>query len=400
MRKLTKIAAWAAGVVVVLAVAAYVFYQTQKPHHTASGTPAPIASSGDRLLDGIRRGIEFLKVRQEPDGEFSAGMLDPRPAFTAMAICAIAASPDRFDEETPFVAKAVQAILSHQEEDGGIYRRGLGLGNYCTSVSIMALEAMHNPAHGPAIERARDYVLKCQRENGGMGYGSSGRSDLSNTQTSLEALRAAGLPEESEAFKRAAAFVTQCQNNSETNPASWAAEDGGFVYRPGETRAGTTRTPDGQVRYESYGLMSYAGLVAFLWAGVDRKDPRVQSAYRWVKNNWTLDENCRLKDAGLFYYYLTMAKALRAYGERRIQTADGAVHDWPVELSERILALQQADGSWANANPRWMEDDRVLVTAFMIRALSICREAIREGGEPKTKEAPPGASGLDRTHGS
>ena len=387
MRKLVKVLAWAAGVLVVLVVAAYVFYQTQKPHHTASGTPEPIAVSGDRVLDGIRRGIGFLKARQEPDGEFSAGLLDPRPAFTAMAIHAIANSPDRLDEKTPFVAKAVEAILSHQQEDGGIYRRGLGLGNYCTCVSIMALEAMHNPAHDTAIQRARDYVLKCQRENGGMGYGSSGRPDLGNTESALEALRAAGLPEDSEAFKRAAAFVAQCQNNSETNSARWAGDDGGFIYRPGESRCGTTRTPDGQIRYLSYGLMSYAGLVSFLWAGVDRKDPRVQSAYRWVKENWTLDENCRLKDAGLYYYYLTMAKALHAYGERRIQTSDGVVHDWPVELSERILSLQGADGSWVNANARWMEDDRVLVTSFMVRALSVCREVVQQGGEAKPKEA-------------
>ena len=144
MRRLKKIALGAVAVLVVLVVAAVVFYQTQKPHHTVSGMPKPVEPSGDRILDGIRRGIEFLKVHQEPDGEFSAGILDPKPAFTCMVVEALTRSPDKYDAKSPHVAKAVKAILSHQQEDGGIYTKGIGLGNYCTSVAVMALSV---PTH-------------------------------------------------------------------------------------------------------------------------------------------------------------------------------------------------------------------------------------------------------------
>ena len=37
--------------------------------------------------------------------------------------------------------------------------------------------------------------------------------------------------------------------------------------------------------------MSYAGLQSFLYLKVARDDPRVVSAYKWVKNNFTLEEN-------------------------------------------------------------------------------------------------------------
>jgi squalene-hopene/tetraprenyl-beta-curcumene cyclase len=377
MGKLKKMAIALAGIIVFLALAGYVFVKTQMTHHKATGTPAAIEPSGDRILDAIRRGIEFLKVHQEPDGEFSAGMLDPKPAFTALVVDAIVHGPDRLNEETPFIARAVKAIISHQKENGGIYTPGLGLDNYSTSASIMALTGLKNPEHEQVIRRARDFVLGVQHTSGGMGYGSGGEADMSNTAMSLEALHEAGVPEDSDAFKRVAAFISRCQNSSESNPEVWAADDGGFIYRPGQSKAGTRTTADGKTEYISYGLMSYAGLVSFLWAKVDRGEERVKSAFRWVRENWTLEENKNIGNQGLYYYYLTMAKALSTYGVRTIETTDGKKHDWPVELSGKILSLQKKNGSWANENGRWYEDDPVLVTAYMIRALTICHEQLR-----------------------
>ena len=46
----------------------------------------------------------------------------------------------------------------------------------------------------------------------------------------LDALRDVGVPPEDETFQRAVAFITRAQNRSESNPASWAGDDGGFVY--------------------------------------------------------------------------------------------------------------------------------------------------------------------------
>jgi len=375
-RWLRWVSASGLGLLAVLAIGGYIFVSTQMTHHTMTAPPAPITPSGDPVLDSIRRGIEYLKVHQEPDGEFSAGMLDPKPAFTAMVVDALARSPDRYDESHPFMKKAVDAILSHQKDYGGIY--SLGFGNYVTSVSVMALNRMDNPDHKDALIRAREYIQSCQRDSGGMGYGPSSRPDLSNTALALEALNELGLPKEDETFKRAISFITRCQNDNEQNDEEWATADGGFIYHPGNSPAGEYEQ-DGKKRFTSYGLMTYAGLVSFLWAGVDRDDPRVQSAFRWVSENWTLEENKNCGDSGLYYYYLTMAKALQAYGQRIIKTTDGQEHDWPVELAEKVMSLQREDGSWVSTKRRYLETDSILVTSYMVRTLSICHEVIGAG---------------------
>ena len=63
-------------------------------------------------------------------------------------------------------------------------------------------------------------------------------------------------------------------------------------------------------------FLCYIVLISLLFAGVDKQDPRVQSAYDWILANYTLDENPGAKDrSGLYYYYTVFAKAMAAYDE-------------------------------------------------------------------------------------
>src|SRR5581483_5486117 len=276
----------------------------------------------------------------EEDGEFSAGLLDPKPAYTALVCDAAARSPERVRAAThPWFAKALAAIVRHQQPDGGIYTPGLQLDGYCTAISLMALRHAEDPSFAVATEKARAYVASCQvgpdggLMAGGFGYSKgASKADLSNTAVALEALRAAGVPESDPAYKNAVKFLDAVHNDSETNPAPWATTDGGSIYRPGESKAGSYTDEKGVVRYRSYGLMSYASLLSFLTAYVDRNDARVKSSMKWVRSNWDLENNRNLGSKGLYYYYLVMAKALAAYGERTIATDDGVKHDWPQDL--------------------------------------------------------------------
>ncbi len=396
-RILKRVLKTLAVLVVVLGAVGGYLYATQRTHHSAATkAPAPVAASNDPMLDAIRRGCEYLKVHQEGDHEFSAGLLDPKPAVTALVVDAIANSPDgsRYESDE-FVRQACTAILSHQQEDGGIYTPGIGLANYCTSISIMALSSVDAARFSKEIERATAYIRTCQLgvesgdQAGGFGYGGSGgNADLSNTVQSLEALRQAGVSPDDPAMKRAVEFINRCQNRTESNPAPWAMNDGGFIYRPGVTRAKEVKKPDGTVGYESYGLMSYAGLLSFLHANVAKDDPRVVSAVAWIRGHYTFEENVNLGDHGRYYCYVVMSKALSAYGERRLKDDRGEEHDWPVELAECAEGLQRADGSWCNEkSDRWMEGDSVLVTAYMVRALSTCWRVVHGPGA-----APPPAS--------
>jgi squalene-hopene/tetraprenyl-beta-curcumene cyclase len=276
----------------------------------------------------------------------------------------------------------------------------------------MALKALNNPAYAGPIEKAKNYLLKAQKppedsnpNSGGVGYGSTfGNPDGGNTAQWIEALKEAGVDENSPAFKNAQEFFTRLQNNPETNnklvpEGVEVGDDGGFVYKPGE---GKGRDAEGkEIKFEvnrngkrvpkSYGMMSYAGLKSFIYMHVDKSDPRVQSAWKWVRDNYTLEENKNIGADGLYYTYLTMAKALAAYGEPVIETADGKKHEWARELSQKLLNLQRPDGSWSNdKSSRWMESDRVMVTAFAIRALAVCRDfyTAHPAGGVKKEAAP------------
>ncbi|MCW8131380.1 MAG: terpene cyclase/mutase family protein [Planctomycetota bacterium] len=376
------------------AVGVYLWQFEMMGHTEPEKPPEKITESGEKSLDAIRRGVEFLKIYQEPDGGFTKGIIDPKPAFTALVVEALAMGPDPYtDKDQEFVAKAVKYILKYQRENGSICTPAFNLDVYSTAVALRALKAQNNPAYEQAIERAKNYLLTTQEpleggnpNGGGVGYGTAfGKPSGDVTQHWVEALNAAGVKKDSEAFKNATAFFSRIQNNTETNPlaekGTKMTNDGGFIYRVGGGGEGKPYEKlDGVDVAQSYGLMSYAGLKSFLFMDVDKNDARVDSAWKWVCRNYTLDENKNIGADGLYYYYMTMAKALAAYGEPIIPLKDetGKVVreiDWAQDLTDRILKLQDANGSWKNKqSSRWKEDDPVMVTAFAIRTLAICRD--------------------------
>src|SRR5205823_298821 len=132
---------------------------------------------------------------------------------------------------------------------------------------------------------------------------------------------AAGVPKDDPAIQRALVFINRCQNlPGETNTQPYAQkvapeDKGGFVYNPADAdkKDSPQRTPEGGLR--SAGVMTYAGLKSFLYAGVARDDPRVKAAIDWIRKHYTLEENPGQGTAGLYYYYHTFAKSMDAWGE-------------------------------------------------------------------------------------
>src|SRR2546429_7489341 len=158
-----------------------------------------------------------------------------------------------------------------------------------------------------------------------MGYGTgAGNPDLSNLQQALEALKETGYPQHGPAFEKAIAFLQRCQNRKESNDQAWASNDGGFVYSANGNSKADEYTKQA---HSSYGSMTYAGLKSYLYCGVSKTDPRAQAAYQWVRSNYSVEENPRMKDDGLFYYYHTMSKTLAVYGSKVLVDASGGRHD-------------------------------------------------------------------------
>jgi squalene-hopene/tetraprenyl-beta-curcumene cyclase len=176
-------------------------------------------------------------------------------------------------------------------------------------------------------------------------------------------------------WKAALRFVQNCQNLPGPNALPWASDDpankGGFIYAPGRSNAGQTNMPSGRVAYRSYGSMTYAGLLSYIYADLKSDDPRVISALDWLRGNYTVDENPAMGPQGLYYYYVLMAKALTFAGVDILETNDGRKINWREELALKLINLQKADGFWANENGRWWEKDPILDSAYAVTALEI-----------------------------
>jgi squalene-hopene/tetraprenyl-beta-curcumene cyclase len=353
--------------------------------------PLPAALE-QQARDAVRRGLEFLKASQDTKGGWTATAYGP--AITAIAAQAFAQSPD-YGPRHPIVRRAVANVMTYVQPDGGVYQPGANLANYQTSVVAMMLASLNDPAHREPLTRAIAFLRRLQYSEdskieptsawyGGAGYTQSPpkRPDLSNTQMMVEALHQSGLPPEDPAYQRALKFISRCQMSSETNDQPFArrADDGGFIYSPiegGESKGGTI-VVDGAPQLRSYGSMTYAGFKSMLYANVRRDDPRIQKAVRWIRRNWTLESNPNMpgkqSQEGLYYYYHVFAKALRAWGEPVIVDDKGVPHRWRVELCQRLIKLQNKDGSWLNAKDRWLEGDANYITALTVLSL---QEALR-----------------------
>ena len=356
------------------------------------------ASLRHEIQLAIDKGVAWLKTTQRPDGSFANPESDQNakdhPALTALPITALLRDPSaKTDPLPPPVATALGFLRSKAKPDGGIYEKGLS--NYNTSVSLVALLEGNQPGDEPLIEAARRFIAGQQATsmvrpelNGGFGYGPTGASpkrmhpDLDNTLITLEALRAY---KEARPAKELAAgpdlnwqaaidFVARCQNLT-SNGQPWANEDpgnkGGFIYYPGFSNAGEQDLPDGKKALRSYGSMTYAGLLSFIYADVKKDDPRVVAALEWLQRHYTLAENPGLERQGYFYYLHLLTKGLAASGVKTLKTAGGKEVDWAREVALQLINLQNGNGSWVNDTARWMEKDPVLVTSYAILALEI-----------------------------
>lgn len=342
-----------------------------------------MAADGAKLRAQVKEAMagatRWLRTQQQEDGSFvdtsivnddgSIGSQGVQPALTALVVYGIAKSPLAEElRETKMMKRAVEYIKRHVHPDGGIYEEAFA-STYQTSVCLCALAALKNPANAPTVAAAQRYlkslqadervgVTKAETSYGGWGYSADAReADLSNLQFALSALKESGLTSNDAVWEKAVQFVERCQN---------IKVDGGFIYRPGESKAGV----DEEGNYRSYLSMTYAGLLSFIYCNVEKDDPRVVAAVEWLRKHYSLEENIPIEKQGLFYAYHTMAKALAAYGEKVFPDSTGKEHDWFQELASTLLEKQNPAGYWVNSSNRWFETDKVLVTSYAILALS------------------------------
>jgi squalene-hopene/tetraprenyl-beta-curcumene cyclase len=338
----------------------------------------------------MTRAADWLAAQQQSDGYWA---IPDSPALTGLSMWALQETdPAAY---AAAINRAMVFILTSVHEDGSIWRspamdrKGGGLANYNTAICMAALHALNRAELVAVIQNARTYLSQMQYTDGGtyrggMGYDADqGRpyTDLSNSYIAYEAmrltqdvedLRAAGEAKADLNWEAAQAFLAQVQNLPDVNTNSYASDSvedrGGFAYTPG---AGASTTNEaGEIKLRFYGSMTYAGLLALIYAQVDAQDERVKSARDWAARHWTLDENPGLGPEGLYYFYNVLSKSLNAAGEEPLVRPDGTPIAWREDLARQLISLQQPDGTWVNENNRWWEGDPNLVTAYTLLALS------------------------------
>jgi len=361
-----------------------------------------------KARDMIERSIEYLRAQQDEEtgGWLVRGQGPELPAITALVVNGMLMEPE-IDADDPDVAAGVDFILSFRQADGGIYDRILA--SYNTAISLSALSRVNRAEAAAAIKPAQDFLRRIQWSEdvpespdtpggegvdrshpyyGGIGYGGSGRPDNSNLNLMLQGLKDSGLSCDDPAFQRALVFLERTQMHEDINDMPYAdgSTQGGFVYATspnkdnigvGESKAGmieeTTAGGERITRLRAYGSMTYAGFKSYIYAKLDRDDPRVQLAYDWIRENYTLEENPGIGTDGLYYYYVTFSRALDAWGLPTVQTVreDGSteVREWANDLIDRLAELQNEDGSFRVVDDRWMEGEPVLITAYALLAL-------------------------------
>lgn len=341
-----------------------------------SAGAAPDRQVVSRAEHAIDDGLRWLRSAEKPDGTLGAHL-----GITELAVMAFALSPRQYREsDGPFMRSPLEKIRAAAKPDGSI-TEGSGnesTKNYTTALGMLALKANGDPKDDPIIRRAQQWLRAQQAVEalgyrpedkfyGGFGYGSSLRPDLSNTHFALEALRTTGIPASDPVFARAVKFLQRTQNRTESNDQPGTLDDGGFAYFPGFSFEGG---------WTSTGSMTYGGLKSYLFADIDRNDPRVQAAVRWITKHYTVEEHPG-RGAKTFYYYVhVFARTWNLLKVRTVQTDDGVQHDWVRELVNKLVGEQQPQGYWVNsrASDEW-EDRPELCTSHAILALIYALEA-------------------------
>jgi squalene-hopene/tetraprenyl-beta-curcumene cyclase len=322
-------------------------------------------------------GLDYLR-RQHIN--YANGSWNDNVGITGLATLAFL--NNGYHETDPDVQQGVQFLLSKVAADGSIFTVS-NEKTYETSLAVIALKATRNSAYDSTITAAKNWLVSSQWDTdsiwgsvdesntsyyGGFGYGGGQRPDMSNTQFALLALNAADLPASDPTWAKALIFVTHCQNynGSGGNNLPWAANDGGFIYLPGQSLAGGTT---------SYGSMTGAGMWGLALAGAPTSDARFKSALGWVDNHYTWDHNPTTPggsyDGALYYYYLSMSKGLSMARKTHVGGLLGIIgtHDWYKELTDKLVSLQHTDGSWTNSDSSLWENQPSLATSDAILAL-------------------------------
>lgn len=339
-------------------------------------------------LAAFDKGLAWLLAAQDKDGGWHSdtyGALRGGAALTALALYAAGHAPE--DRRASFQSALKKGYAFLQP---GLKKQGciacpdgsLDLPVYASALALTAARRLPLAAPDEDVKRLTSYLVESQlaearafkpgdRHFGGwdlMGnsrvLGRTSDTNVSLAVYALEALAGSKDPAVVKTQARARDWLAGCQNLS---------TDGGFVFSPDPRSLNNKAewTDKEQTHPRSYGTATCDGLQALVYAGVDPADKRAAAAVKWLVQRPALSAAPGFEDLPeendwrhglLFYYYASLAKALRWFGEREAKERRQA-------LVARLVKLQRDDGSWQNDSARMREDDPLIATCLALTAL-------------------------------
>jgi hypothetical protein len=312
--------------------------------------PAAEATAIDR---SVKRGLEYLRSTQKPDGAWESGGFGRATSVTSLAVMAFLAAGHVPGEAGPYreaIERGIRYVLAHQRSDGMLVSNTSHGPMYCHGISTLMLAEVVGMTSDPALaSQIRQALTKAVRlilmaqnlpknpENtGGWRYQPTSRdSDISVSGWQLMALRAAkavGCDVPGANIERAVEYLKRC-----------AVPTGGFAYQPGQS-ANNPRTGTGVLALEICG----EHLSAEALAGAEyllKHSPHWSSPY-------------------FFYevYYCPLAM---------FQMGDRYFRAYYPRLVQILLDHQERDGSWLSGDGNDRSGGRNYCTAMGVLALTV-----------------------------
>jgi len=273
-----------------------------------------------RVNRAIALGVDFLKSRQGPEGDFGLHSNRHPGGMTALAAFTFLRSGVRRDD--PALRKALAAVDRVTFES-----------TYSAAVHLLLCEARNDPSCRESAEASLDFLLEHQ-ERGVWAYPWDHLCN-SNTQFALLGLRAArhmGLEVSEGVLLEALDGLSLFEG-----------KDGGFGYEPDDrdSYAGMTAAT-----LASFAVLQEAGADhARLKNALERERKTIEEAERWMERNFDAARNRyddgRWRVAAHFAYLWAVERWCGLTGRDRI-----AGHDWYSEGAAWLVEEQNRNGSW------------------------------------------------------
>ncbi|MEM9941456.1 MAG: hypothetical protein AAF939_07675 [Planctomycetota bacterium] len=350
--------------------------------------PASFSKSSEPTTEAaINLGLEFLARYQSGDGSWSltqfdseeplhVNQLDSDTAATGLAVLAFqgAGYNHREFKYARQIGKAIEWLIDHQSEDGGLYVPSDKKSNnacrmYSHGIATLALTEAYGMTQDPNLrepaQKALDYIVETQDPKKG-GWRYFANPELRSTDTSvtgwmmmsLKSGKLAGLEVRSEVFRGIDDWL---------GVASEPDSESVYRYNPFAVDSKGISRIQGRVASTS---MTSVALLMRIYSGWRQSDPRLLAGVDYLLQKQMPGDNNPVQRDTYYWYYAT--QVLKTVGGERWEK-------WNDKLRPLLIRSQQKEGEMAGSwNPyrpvpdRWGQfGGRLYVTTMNLLSLEV-----------------------------